>query len=180
MRLLLALPLLLLASCSTPNQRIHRIEWGAHPALAGETPQEACAATGTRCAAMLLNHANRDRALHGAPPLRMDWYEAHGTATCPGSAGHARHMAAEGVISHDQFPSDECGSWTAIAENVGAAGGSKEQASLAILAEMLAEPWSPGCSGNHVCSLRSSTYTRVGFGFAQSNGTWYVSMDFQR
>lgn len=159
-----------------PSDQAVKIEWGAHPALAGETPQEACAATGTECLRMLTNHINADRARHGAGPLTFSWPASRGNASCIGAFGHARHMAAMEQISHDQFPSDVCFPWASVAENVGEAGGSKEQAILADLAQMLSEPWTPGCTNDHACNLRNPAYHHLAAGLARgADGNWFIS-----
>lgn len=137
----------------------------------------ACQARGVSCRAALTQQINGDRALVGSRPLTLDWTQSRGTGSCPGAAGHARHMAQMGQISHDQFPSDVCIPWQTVGENVGLAYGSKYDAMEQDYAQMMAEPWTPGCQDNHHCNLMYGGYTKIGVGFAQS-GAWYVSEEF--
>jgi hypothetical protein len=87
-------------------------------------------------------------------------------------------MAQIGQLSHDQFPDDICYPTRAMGENVGASGGSKWNAIMAVYGLMMSEPYTPGCTGNHKCSLLSPVYTHIGIGFSLGGGQWYQSEDF--
>jgi uncharacterized protein YkwD len=122
---------------------------------------------------------NQERASHGYAPLTLDPVESAGTGTCIGAQGHANSMGAAGTIGHWDFPADLCGSYFTGGENVGMSGGSIDQAIQATTAQMLAEPWSPGCTGNHHCSIDNPAFTRVGIGIAQAGGWVFISQDFE-
>src|SRR5947209_2307508 len=53
----------------------------------------------------------------GIPTTRLPFTTDATLSRC--SLSHSRHMAQEGYISHDQFPSDVCGPHSEAGENVG-------------------------------------------------------------
>lgn len=121
---------------------------------------------------------NQTRASYGLPPYTLNQTESDGTGSCVGSHGHALHMSQTGVLAHDQFPADICVPVRAAAENIGYAGGSVQSALQTTHSEMMAEPHSPGCSGNHACSILSPSYSQVGIGVVTVNGTTWMTVDF--
>lgn len=122
----------------------------------------------------MLNIINDTRAKYGLAPYTLNATQSAGTASCIGSYGHSVHMAQVGYISHDQFPADICVSVSAAAENVGMMGSGNELQDLqGIHSEMMSEPYTPGCTGSHVCNLLSSQYRHVGIGiYYVNNATW--------
>jgi uncharacterized protein YkwD len=121
---------------------------------------------------------NRTRASLGLPAYSLNVTESNGTATCPGSYGHALHMSQAGGISHDQFPADICVSVRAAGENVGEAGGYSITGALDVIhSEMMAEPIGPGIQ-NHHTSIVSPSFTQVGIGVVTSGGYTYMCVDF--
>lgn len=135
--------------------------------------------TGGDCTAYQLALINQERAGHGIAPLAIDIQESNGTTTCPGSYGHSVHMASTGQLAHDQFPADICASFfTTAGENIGESGGSVQSAVKGIFDQMIAEPYTPGCSSNHHCNIDQANYTRIGIGIYTSNGTTWITEDF--
>lgn len=158
-----------------PRSHTYKIVPRRHPRMS-VAPQSvtSCDTVHTGCAGALLRVINADRARHGAPPLALSWTQSH----C--SKKHSVHMAAEGFISHDQFPADVCIPYTTGAgENVGQYGMTSEWSDLVGINNlMLSEPWSPGCTGNHACNLRSTQYTTIGIGiYYTTSGAW-LTEDF--
>lgn len=126
-----------------------------------------------------LNLINSSRAEHNLPTYTLDMTESNGTGSCIGSIGHSEHMAETGVMAHDQFPADICGSYHTAGENIGYWASGNELTDLEnIHAEMMSEPWTPGCQGSHSCNILSSAFTRVGIGIVVKNGTTWLTTDF--
>lgn len=115
-------------------------------------------------------------------PLTLDMTQSTGTSSCIGAYGHSLHMAQVGFISHDQFPQDICGYGHTVfngAENVGMDSSGDELHELHVIHDlMMTEPYSPGCSGNHVCNILSPYYTSVGIGIYYSGNTTWLTEDF--
>lgn len=137
------------------------------------------------CLPALLAQINRDRAAAGRAPLQFDPTQSAGTASCPGSLGHSRAMAASGEIWHinasyprQSFPANLCGRFSAGGENVGMASGSEWSALSEIHHLMMSEPYTPGCLDNHHCNLLSANYARIGLAASQRGGVWYLTEDF--
>jgi hypothetical protein len=128
------------------------------------------------CVRALLKVINADRQMHGVTPLALSWQQSR----C--SRKHSIHMMVEGHISHDEFPQDVCIPRQGAGENVGICGPDRVIASdlNCINNEMLSEPWSLGCSGNHVCNLRSPDYTTIGIGIEPDDGAVWLTEDFVR
>lgn len=164
---------------TTPHQtRLAPAVHATRPLGGSGNTQTACQSTGTRCARMIVGWINAERATRALPPLTLDWSMVRGDTACPGAAGHARDMAVDGVISHDQFPADICGSWSYAEENVGMSWGTKFSAISAIHSMMAAEPIDPGLSNHHTNWL-SPSVSRIGIGFAPGpRGQWYLCETF--
>lgn len=128
----------------------------------------------------LLKAINADRAAHGAHPLHLD------TTQSQCSLRHSRHMAAEGYISHDQFPADICVARQTAGENVGEAGGDPLQAVLWLHRSMMSEGPCPDkrCPGDefeahgHFLNLVNPAFRRVGIGIYTASGTTWLTEDF--
>jgi uncharacterized protein YkwD len=126
-----------------------------------------------------LNLLNGTRAQAGVDPLTLNMGNSLGTGSCIGALGHSKHMAQVGQISHDQFPADICTAWSTAGENVGEwKTGNELQDLETIHSEMMSEPHSSGCSGNHACNIISPAFHIVGIGIYYSNGTTWLTTDF--
>jgi hypothetical protein len=139
---------------------------------AAATPLMQCQATGRGCRKALLAVINADRAQVGSRPLTLGHAMSYGTSACIGAAGHAKHMAEQGQLSHDQFPADICSSGLGpFSENVGAASTSDHWTPLLTLHQMMmAEDYTPGCLYDHHCSLVFSGFTHIGIGYRTAGG----------
>lgn len=151
-----------------------------------------CTLHHTGCAGELLTLINHLRRDNGRGPLALSWPQSRGAGTCVGSRGHSRAMAASGAIWHSapdddpnqptnpaSFPRDICLPFTAAAENVSQTGPSDEWGAIENgLVLMLQEPYAPGCSGNHHCTLLSADYRTIGIGLWYENGLMWLTMDF--
>jgi uncharacterized protein YkwD len=131
----------------------------------------------------MLTMLNADRAQYGVAPLTLSSVLSNGSGSCVGAYGHSVHMAQMGAISHDQFPSDVCGSWNTAGENVGEAGMGSELTNLQWLDNsMMAENSPakvPGCSGSHACNIINPAFHQVGIGIYQdASGTTWLTEDF--
>jgi uncharacterized protein YkwD len=168
----------LIGHTSQAQPRIGKAAYISHVPGVGLSAEQQCRTKGTGCARMLLNALNNDRTTHGAGALTLDWTQSHGTASCPGSVGHSRHMAETGVLAHDQFPADLCIPFRSAGENIAEAGGNKADAILTGLQLMLSENWSPGCTWNHACNIRNPQFTTIGLGYAYGRGAWFQTMSF--
>jgi uncharacterized protein YkwD len=128
----------------------------------------------------LISLMNKDRAAHHAAPLSLDSVQSQ----C--SLQHAKHMAAQDFISHDQFPSDLCTPHALAGENVGVASGDPLAGAAQLDALMMAEGPCPraGCPGNqfeqhgHYLNIINKRYTRVGIGVYVSGGSVWITEDF--
>jgi uncharacterized protein YkwD len=144
------------------------------PAYAATTP------TARAVVHKLIRLINKDRAAHHVGPLVLDRVQS----TC--SLRHAKHMAAQDFISHDDFPSDVCTPHVYAGENVGEAGGNPLAGATALHQEMMAEGPCPdaGCPNGefeqhgHYLNLINRRYTRVGIGVCISRGQIWVTEDF--
>ena len=146
--------------------------------------------SGQSCMQALLALLNNTRAQNGLGPLSLDLTQSNGTASCVGSIGHSEAMEQSGAIWHynasypsASFPYNNCYygglSSPPVAQNVGMMGGSSEMSDLVQVHNlMMSEPYSPGCSGNHACTILSTTYHRVGLGILFVNGAVWVTEDF--
>jgi uncharacterized protein YkwD len=141
-----------------------------------------CTGTSSQSACMqaMLTILNSDRAAHGVAPLTLNLTESNGTSSCVGSYGHSVHMQQMGQISHDQFPGDICIPYYTAGENVGDSNTGSIVGDLQNMENMMmAEPYTPGCSGSHVCNILSSGYSQVGIGvYRDSSGTTWLTQDF--
>lgn len=131
----------------------------------------------------MVNILNNDRAQAGVAPLTLSWTQSNGTTTCVGSYSHSVHMATVNAISHDQFPSDVCIPWMSVGENVGMsrsyyAGGTELTDLRTIDQQMMSEPHTPGCAGNHACNILNPGYHTVGIGIDYVNNTTWLTEDF--
>jgi len=117
---------------------------------------------------------NETRASYGVPPL------TESTAQDACSEVHSEHMYQQHGISHDEFPQDVCIGWNNVGENVGQAGPGDPLQMLGLLhSEMMNEPHSVGCQGNHACNIISPLYNRVGVGvYVAPDGTVWLTEDF--
>jgi uncharacterized protein YkwD len=128
----------------------------------------------------VLTTINGDRAAHHLAPLALDLHQS----AC--SLSHSVHMAAEGAISHDEFPSDICIEHQTAGENVGVSGGDAQTAIRGIDHSMMSEGPCPHatCSAQeferhgHYLNLMSRTFTRVGIGVYLSGGLTWITEDF--
>lgn len=141
-----------------------------------------------------MNLINDSRAKYSAQyglnlrPLGLNAIQSAGTGSCVGSIGHSQAMAESGFIWHTNpnypaasFPNNLCDAQgiSAAAENVGVFSSGDELKDLqGIHALMMSESWSPGCVGNHICSILSAQYTQVGIGIYQSGGSTWLTEDF--
>jgi uncharacterized protein YkwD len=143
------------------------------------TPLMQCETLGTGCRRALLQVINADRAQAGSSPLALDKAMTYGSGSCIGAAGHAKHMAEQGQLSHDQFPADVCSTSGAFSENVGAASTSDHWTPLLTLHQMMmAEDYTPGCLYDHHCSLVFSGFTHIGIGYHTAGGQIYLTETF--
>ncbi len=128
----------------------------------------------------LMKLINKHRAAHHVAPLTLD----RAQSTC--SMRHAKHMAAQDFISHDDFPSDVCTPHAWAGENVGEAAGNPLTGAAALDRDMMAEGPCPdvGCPNGefeqhgHYLNLINRRYTRVGIGVCISRGQVWISEDF--
>lgn len=144
------------------------------------TPLMQCEALHTGCRRALLAVINADRAAVGAGPLALDWTMTYGAGSCIGAAGHAKHMALTGQLSHDQFPADVCAPFTGtLSENVGASPAPELWGALLQIHELMeSEPYTPGCLDNHHCSLLYAGFRHIGIGYRRGGGALYLTETF--
>jgi uncharacterized protein YkwD len=129
---------------------------------------------------MLLGALNTVRTAKRLPPLSLDRRESK----C--SRLHSQHMALNGQISHDQFPTDVCVPYRFAAENVGADPGLPPDAVLSLHRLMMNEgPCTPGaCTGatfeqhGHYMNILSPLYRHIGIGIVVRHGTTWLTEDF--
>lgn len=139
---------------------------------------QSCATTGTQCRQYLVQLMNEQRAQYGVAALSLSQLQSNGNVACQGSTGHAKAEATSGTIWHvnpdyptQSFPNNLCLPFHAAGENTGMASGSKYEAVTSTFGQMMAEPHSYGCTGNHACNIISPQFSQVGVGFA-TNGQW--------
>lgn len=144
------------------------------------TPLMQCETLGTGCRRALLQVINADRAQVGSPPLALDKAMSYGSGSCIGAAGHAKHMALTGQLSHDQFPNDVCAPFNGpLSEAVGASPQPNRWAALLQIHElMMSEPYTPGCLDNHRCSLMYSGFRHIGIGYRRGGGNLWLAETF--
>jgi len=153
------------------------------------TPVPNCPSTdGTQTACMqaVVNMINNDRAQNGvSSKLTLNGTQSYGTGSCVGSIGHSTAMAQSGSIWHEDssypaasFPNDICVRFSTAGENVGAFPGNELQALQSMNDEMMSEPHSPNCTGNHACNILSPNYTSVGIGIVVQGGQTWLTEDF--
>jgi uncharacterized protein YkwD len=131
-------------------------------------------------AKMLVDALNAVRAAKALPPLSLD----RRLSKC--SRVHSKHMALNGQISHDQFPTDVCEPYRYAAENVGFDPGSPTSAVLALHNLMMREgPCSPNdCTGAvyeqhaHYMNILNPVYRHVGIGIVVKRGATWLTEDF--
>jgi hypothetical protein len=128
---------------------------------------------------LLLAAINHDRAFYHAPSLLLDPHQSE----C--SFQHSRHMAEQGILSHDQFPADICIPHTIAAENVGVYFGRHDAVFLIHHAMMSEGPCpDPSCPGKereahgHYLNLVNPLFRRVGIGIYIHNGITWLTEDF--
>ncbi|HLJ65814.1 MAG TPA: hypothetical protein VKX16_00465 [Chloroflexota bacterium] len=140
-----------------------------------------CPGSVAGCQRALLALLNQDRARYHVGPLLLDEVQSDGTRRCIGALGHSRHMAAQGQISHDDFPSDICGPHQLAGENVGVAQGWSEFFSLHRLDRMMMAEGSPrpGCTGTHACNIINPGFRTVGIGIVKIGSAFWLTEDFK-
>lgn len=154
------------------------------------TPTVPTSCNGETCMGAVLDLLNNTRAQYGLGPLTLDLTQSNGTATCVGSIGHSEAMQQSGTIWHvnaaypaASFPNNNCyyGGFNspAVGQNVGMMQGPNEMNDLVQIHNlMMSEPHTPGCTGNHACTILSTTYQRVGIGIVFVNGAAWLTEDF--
>jgi uncharacterized protein YkwD len=99
---------------------------------------------------------------------------------------HSKHMALNGQISHDQFPTDVCVPHRFAGENVGFDPGSPPHAVLVLHNLMMQEgPCAlAACSGEtyekhgHYMNILNPLYRHVGIGIVAKHGDTWLTEDF--
>ena len=128
----------------------------------------------------LLAAINADRAAHTLAPLKLNAQESR----C--SRKHSKHMAIQGKISHDQFPTDVCVPYRYAAENVGFVAEPVTNAVMSLHHLMMGEGPCPttGCIGaqreqhGHYLNLVNPAYKHVGIGIVVKEGITWLTEDF--
>jgi uncharacterized protein YkwD len=137
---------------------------------------------GSGCASTLLTLVNSDRAQYGVAPLTLSFTLSAGEGACVGAQGHSVHMAQIGYISHDQFPGDVCGIWTAAGENVGEAGYGNELTDIRVIDQaMMSEPHdlaTCAAESNHACNIINPAFHQIGIGLDESASQTWLTEDF--
>lgn len=150
------------------------------------TPVPACPGTLDGCRQAVVNMINQARAQYGVTGVVLNSRQSSGAGQCVGSQGHSQAMADSGSIWHynssypaASFPNDICVSGSTAAENVGQCSQGNELEDLQCIHDlMMSEPYSPGCSGSHICNILSSDFGGVGIGIVQAGGSTYLTEDF--
>lgn len=128
----------------------------------------------------LVKAINADRAMRHVPALSLDKRQS----AC--SLRHSAHMAAAGVISHDQFPADICVKYLSAGENVGQGVGDPTSAVLQLHRQMMAEgpcPHNPCTNAEfavhgHYLNLVSRSFRHIGIGIVVTGNTVWLTENF--
>jgi uncharacterized protein YkwD len=132
----------------------------------------------------MLSMINQTRAQNGVGSLQLNLTQSLGTSSCPGAFGHSKAMAQQGQLFHSNPLFNEfCVPFTSlVGQNIGYWSSDNELQDLSnIHSEMMSEPHSPSyCaqSGNHACNILDPTYTQIGIGIYNANGTTWLTEDF--
>lgn len=137
----------------------------------------------------MLSIINVTRAGSNLPPFHLSATQSAGTASCVGSYGHSKDMAASGQIWHQNpnypdasWPNNMCISYTTGGENVGEMSTGNEMQDLqAIHNLMMGEAHDASTCAhyvNHACNILSPQFTTVGIGIYNANNVTWLTEDF--
>lgn len=145
------------------------------------TPAPTATTSLQTAAKALLKAINKSRVKFHVPRLSLDRTQS----VC--SLHHSVHMAAVGYISHDQFPSDICVSYSYAGENVGMAPGSDPVHDVLVLQRMMMNEGPcphAGCPNGefethgHYLNLTDKRYTHIGIGLIWKGSALWLTESF--